>query len=515
MAYLNGNGGPQGRARAVWIAVPLLTWLAVTSLSWTGYTGEDDLFYARYAFLLHRPPIVWWEFRMPAILAIRTSFLLFGPTEFAAALPSLLASLAILASVAWFVDWPRTITWRSEAAMLLAAIIPIDVGFRSYPSAPQIAAGLIAVGTVLMLKGGKAQRIAGAAALALAFITHEVTLFYVGLFCLIALAFDWRRFGPAVAWCVALAAALSLVECTVYWVLLGDPLARLHVAAGSTSSYPAGFDPDTGLSGWRFYAWPLQNIVLTKQFGSDLLLLFVSGLLVWRRLGLEQRILFVTVAAVFLWLGYGTLLPWKYSPLARQYHFYNSLTFGIAALLPFTVASAFARRAWAARFVVAAALLIHVLSLGIGGRWGAAVDVSRELLTYARQHPQQQFLTDVNTLNQMYVLNGFTLPDNVICRNGPAVDQHLLLNKEPPGTPKFHFDERPVDALLVNWEVRGLRGFEPEFAAYLDAHAHDSRTVVSPVRYRPPFVPLIRFMEPRSFMVQSAAGEAVAVAGGA
>jgi len=111
MPALSTTAKPQSPLKAVWIAIPISVWIATTWLFWVGYTGEDDLFYARYAFLFHRPPIVWWEFRMPAILAIRTSFLLFGPSEFAAALPSLLASLAIFASVAWFVEWPRTIRW--------------------------------------------------------------------------------------------------------------------------------------------------------------------------------------------------------------------------------------------------------------------------------------------------------------------------------------------------------------------------------------------------------------------
>jgi hypothetical protein len=447
---------------------------------------------------------------VPAVFAIRAAFRLFGPTEFAAALPSLLASVAILASVARFVDWPRQLTWQSQGAMLLAAVIPIDVGFRSYPSAPQVAAGLLAVGTVLMLKGGRAGRLAGASTLALAFITHEISVFYIGLFCLIALAFDRRRFFAAVAWCVVLSGTLFLVECAVYWWLLGDPLARLKVSAGTTANLAAGIDPDSGLMGWRFYAWPLQNILFAKHFGIDLLLLFVTSVVAWRRLGIEQRILCTTVAAVFLWLGYGTQVPWAYKPLYRQFHYYNSLTVGIAALLPFTVGYALAGRKRAAQSVLAGAFLIHIVSLGIAGRWGAPVDVSRELLAYAGQHPDVQFLTDVNTFNQMYVVGGFTLPENVVCLNGPATREHLLLNKEPAGTPRFQFDNQSVDAILVNREQRDLRGFEREFTSYLAAHP-GMRTDVAPVRYRPPFVPLLRFVEPRGFMLRSAGGEAVGV----
>ena len=244
--------------KTLWIALPLIAWVLTTALFWVGYTGEDDLFYARYAYLFHRPPTVWWEFRMPAILAMRGSFLLFGPTEFAAVLPSLLASLAILASVAWVVGWPRTLTWQSQSAMLLAAVIPIDVGFRSYPSANQIAAGLLALGSACIIKGSRRVQVLGAALLAAAFITHEISFFYVALFCLTLLAFDWRRFWQPVAWSVAFSGALVLAEATTYAVLLGDPLARLRTSAGTTSNLQLAVDPDTGLQGMRFFLWPVQ-----------------------------------------------------------------------------------------------------------------------------------------------------------------------------------------------------------------------------------------------------------------
>src|SRR5262249_29884715 len=160
----------------------------------------------------HRPPITWWEFRMPAILAIRGAFLLFGPTEFAAALPSLLASLAILAAVAWFVDWPRTLTWQSQAAVLVAAVIPIDLGFRSYPAAHQIASGLVALGMVWLLKGGRTTRIIGSILLASAFMTHEIMLYYIGLLCVMCLAFDRRTYLRPVIWCAVTVAVFLAVE---------------------------------------------------------------------------------------------------------------------------------------------------------------------------------------------------------------------------------------------------------------------------------------------------------------
>ena len=496
--------------RYVAVAITGAIWVIVTALFWVGYTGEDDLMYARYAYLFHRPPSVWWEFRMPAILAMRGSFLVFGPTEFAAAFPSLIASLAILASVAWLVDWPRTLTWQTQAAMLVAAIIPIDVGFRSYPAAHQIAAGLLALGTASVLKGGHRGRIVGGILLASGFATHEASIFYVGLFCVVCLAFDRRRYAHAVLWCICVAAGSVAVEAGVYAWLLGDPLARLATAAGSSADLAAGVDPDVGLSGLAFYLWPLRIVLFAKHFGFDLLLLLLCGAFAWPRFDREQRILLVTTFAVLAWLGYGSQVPWAYKPLYRQFHYYNSLTAGIAALLPFAVGYALVRRVRLAAGVVGFALCVHLACLASSGRWGAEVDVSRALLRYAADHPNETFLTDVNTMNQMYVVGGFRLPSNVVCLDGPAVEQHLLLNKEPPGTPRFVFQAVAFSGGLVNRELREHGGVEAEFSNLLVDHASRPTTIVGEA-YRFPFSLIPLGVQPRGFMIRSAGAELVSL----
>jgi hypothetical protein len=134
--------------------------------------------------------------------------------------------------------------------------------------------------------------------------------------------------------------------------------------------------------------------------------------------------------------------------------------------------------------------------------------VSRALLRYAHEHSRQVFLTDVNTMNQMYVVGGFRLPDNVLCLNGPAVRKNLLLNKEPPSTPSFQFPVRPIDAVLINREQRDLRGLEPEFRSFVSAHGARATTIVAE-RYRFPFSAFPHLMSPRSFMIRSAGGELV------
>ena len=335
------NSSP--RSKGLWIAITLALWLGTTWVFWVGYAGYDDQFYACYAFRFDRPPISWWEFRIPMILAIRASFLAFGPSEIAACLPTLLASLAILASVAWFVDWPRRLNWQTQASVILASVIPLEAGSRSDPCASHLSAGFLAVGTVCMLKGVGRTRYLGAPLLAIGFLTHEVSFYCVAMICLVALAFDWRRFwGPVLA-CVAVSGCAFLAECLAYQVLLGDPLARFRMAAQSNlGSMTVGYDPDVGIGGWDFYAWPIKNLFFCKCFGFDLIALLVTGIVAWKRLSTEQRVLFASTFLIWLWLGYGTLVPWEYKPLYRQFSYYQPLTLGIAALLPGTLRCALA-----------------------------------------------------------------------------------------------------------------------------------------------------------------------------
>jgi hypothetical protein len=110
----------------------------------------------------------------------------------------------------------------------------------------------------------------------------------------------------------------------------------------------------------------------------------------------------------------------------------------------------------------------------------------------------------------MYVVDGFQLPKNVICLNGPGPDKRVLVNVEPPSLPKYPFPERPVDGILLNLEQEYVDGFEEEFSSYLKEHGRDHVRIV-PIRYRLLFLPFMRFLNPKEFMVRSLGGELVTV----
>jgi hypothetical protein len=181
---------------------------------------------------------------------------------------------------------------------------------------------------------------------------------------------------------------------------------------------------------------------------------------------------------------------------------------GIAALLPFTVGVWLTLRKNYALATMGTVFVVHFLCVAAGGRWGSDVDVSRELLSYARAHPDENFLTDVATMNHMYTLGGFTLPANVVCLNGTAVERHFLLNKEPADTPRFHFGTRKIDGILLNLDELDL-GIESEFTDYLNQHnGQHMRVMAKHVKFL--FRPLVAFTGERPFMISTQGGELVA-----
>ena len=299
----------------------ICAWLIATYVGWLGYYGSDDFYYSSYALKFPCPPHYFWEFRMPLILAMRAGFMAFGPTEFAASLPCLLSSLGILAAVAWLAGWPRIIDWKSQGAMFMAATLPLLAERRSTADAAFMAFGLLALGTACVLRGNRLGQFAGAVLFGTAFLTHEISLFYIGIFCLMLLAFDWRRFWQPVLACIVVSGCLVAVECTIYWRLLGDPLAHYRGVATATAGTNAGgtiggdeYIFRFGGSKFLYWIWPAQIVLFDKVWGVGLILLFVSGAVGWRRLDTSQKILLATVFLVWFWTGYGTQVPWDYRP---------------------------------------------------------------------------------------------------------------------------------------------------------------------------------------------------------
>jgi len=457
------DGSERWRAAdALWVIGMLTLWAATTSAFWIGYTGADDVFYSRYALHYNRPPINWWEGRMLYVLAIRGAFLMFGPTEFAACAPGLLASLVIVASVAWYVGWPANRGWVPLASVALAVVLPYNVSFRTVPGATFFATGFLAAGSVAVLSERSRTQLLGAALLALGFAAHEASFYYIALLCLSQLVIRGRAAWRPVLACVAFSGLLVAIESASYAALTGDPWLRFRIAMGESQNQHGLYDPDMKIGGLAFLIWPLKSALFCKPFGFALVLLFAAGMVAWRRLDASARTLWLAMFLTWLWLGYGTKIPWSYKPFARQHHLYFPLAFGAPALLPLCLRTALPTRERVAAWIAGLLILSSLALSALGGSWGQGFETARKLLAHAREHKGRVFLASVSTMNHMYVAGGFQLPENVVCLNGEAVERHLLINKEPAGTPRFRFPERRVDGVLINKEPEFPLEADPE-----------------------------------------------------
>ncbi len=476
------------------VGVVLTIWFICRWNFGSGLSGSDDTFYVRYAHLMHRAPINHWEARSIYIWSLRACFLVFGYSEYVAWIPGLLSSLLTLASVAWLTRWPRYPTWQGWSATLLAATIPVDVICSTYPVATSMASGFLCLGTAALLQEGARWRSAGAVLLSLSFITHEYCFYFVAIACLTAVVFDSRGYLRPAALCAFLSVTYIGLECLVYHSQLGQATYRFRLSASGMGDDRIAVE--AGGSAVRYFLMPLQQLLFNKSTGIDLIALFAVGAAAFRSFTRQERLLYVIAACYWIWAGYGPMTPWEYKPPSREIRLLFPYVLPICYLLPSALRAAFSRRV--ARLLLGAIVAIHFVCLTSGGRWEQSSRNAREMLDYAAAHPRTRFVTDVGTLNQMYIANDCRLPDNVVCVPGPKSDECLQVNREPKKVP-IRPDTSGVTAFLHNHEA-DWRNVEPELQDWVAARAWHA-TIQRPRVLKPLFRPFSRWLPDVDFFV--------------
>jgi hypothetical protein len=442
-----------------------------------GFAGADDFVYIDYAIHGNGLPDSHWECRWPFILALRLSFGLFGFSEFAACLPSLLSSAAILVAVAFAVNWPRNQCLASFLAVLLASSLPIDVVFSSIPGATTVAAGIGLLGTVLMIQQRLWVQVAGASLLAVSFAMHEMSFFWVAIFCLTFLAFSFRTARFPVAVCVVSSLLLLAGECLYYNSVADDPFLRWHITAAAGSN-PTFTDSRVAHGQIGFFLWPLHIMVFDKQWGLLLGVAILGGVCRWTSLIKSHRIILISGIIFWFWLGYGSIVPWEYRPRSRGFHYYLPLVLVISVISPQIVLAGKRHRAKLAILIIA----LNLLLVSAGGSWGQRIDVSRELLSHIRSNSDLLFLVDEYTYHELKFLSNSFPVDNVIKASVLGMSSR-------------------VDFVVEHYE----RPDHPMSAEYLDlVHRLRGREAfrVAP-RFRRLLVPFSRWLPKRSAFMRS------------
>lgn len=418
----------------------LAVWLLMRVVFFVGFEGSDDMQHVRYANLWDRAPASHWEARLVANALIGGAMKAFGYTEWAATLPSLLGSLMILATTLLACRWLGTIQQAWWAGMLVA-VVPLDISNATIVSAHTLMVGFLTAGSLAFVMAPESRRASGIAAvcLSLSVVVHDNAVLYVGALAIAALIIDRRSYlRPVIALCFT-GVVFMLADMIVFRLLFGDALLRLRLSS-SASRDPSLLGPLT----LQMALWSVQQVIADKPFGIAVCLASIGVAIHHRHFSRPVRVLCLAAALFWLLISFGSSVPWTYRPFARVARYLHPLVLTVA--LTFAASIVHARHKRLATAVGVAALVICPLILSSGGTWGQSIRTSQELLSYALQHPEQTFVTDVYTANEMYIVNGLTTPANVVGTTDYGLTHFLdrSIRRVPALT------TNSCDALLIN-----------------------------------------------------------------
>ena len=468
-----------GASRARWLTVVglcVLVWALMRATFFLGVAGSDDIRYMRFAACWDRPPANHLEARLIANGLVAGAMKLGGRTELAAVTPALLSSALMLGCVlygCYRFAGARHALW----AGLLVAVLPVNVDEATTVSAHAVMTALLTLGTLLFVLGPESSvlRLAAAASLALGVVTHYTGAYYVAWLAAAALIVDRRRFLKPVALTAAAGVLFILADMAVFHFAYGDALGRFRacVAQSPDRVQRVPLLVEGGLN-WQFVVFPLRGLLFSKAFGVALVVALGTAVWRYRRFPRPLRVLALTVLAGWLWMSFGTQVPWDYRPFARNMRYLHPFLFSVAILFACAVVASRRRVVGVGAGLVV--LGVCVLNLMGSGSWGQNVETSRELLAYAEAHPQTRFITDVNTLNEMYIINRLRTPANVVTLDDR--DPGRIIDPAAFAARVTQADLKAGDEILVN--VLNHRR-NPDFAAFVAARAGGRHYQTQPV----------------------------------
>jgi hypothetical protein len=381
--------------------------LVVRLLFFEGLWGSDDFDHVRYATLWDRAPANHWETRLLYNALLRGSILAFGASESAYAVPGLLASMLLVGLTVAFAA--RTLGLNGAViAGALIATLPLDVITSTVPISHPLATSFAALGTVLLLgpSGVLRSTVLAAGAFALAMLAHiSLVTFIAALSAALFLAGQDRGDRTRALAGAALSFGLFLVLWfSLFALVTGDPLHEYKVLERRYDT-----DPYITTFSALWFLWPIYSFLISKDFGIVIAIAVVGVALRGPAIVSRVRVLALAIPLLWVWIGYGTQKPTSYVP------FWRLARYAYPLALPACVAAAAVLRSLPRfRSLVCVSLVgMNLLILMSSGPWGQGVKVSRELLEYARSHPERWFWTDPRSARDLYILAGCRAPTNV------------------------------------------------------------------------------------------------------
>lgn len=446
----------------------LVIWLVVRVVFFEGFQGSDDFSHVRFAYFWDRVPVDHWEARVLYNGLLFVAFKVFGFGEVSGALPGLLGSLLLLGAGMWIAWIVSRAMWMVLLTGLFLACMPIDVCGSTTPCATKtLATGLLAMGLALLLRyrGWRAVLLAGLFG-ALSIFTHTAVMFIVAIVLVSVGLVDRARRRDVIAAAAAAGAGALLLNVIVFGLWTGDPLHRFHIIS---QVHLGHMDVDanarwvttaTGDINWSFFLQPVVDLLASKSFGFFGLVAVVGGLAFWRRCSRAGRTMIVALGLSWLWMSFGTHSPKAYLAFPGTTAYWQPFTLLFALIAAELCRSV---RPSLAVSTATALVLSNVLLLASSGSWGQSVEISRELLVYARAHSNESFVADDRTLTEMYVLNEFKMPPNVrriSDSKGPTFGRAAIVDSQVLAAGEVLVLENPLNTCR-----------EPAFVTFLKAHS--------------------------------------------
>jgi hypothetical protein len=229
------------RHRWVWPLAILAGALALRLVLFTGIQGGDDAYYYDAALrVMKGQPLGAWNLlhtRVGYLLPMGALFSLFGPTTACMIVPSLAASLSLVA-MAWWLGRDLFSEEVGRIAAGVVALFPIDVFLATTATTDVPMAFWIGLGVCLArsavsgptTRGTLARSVLAALCFGLAWVTRETAPLFILPTLPLLVRRPFRREAIAAG---ATLAAIGIVYLVSYAVVRGDPLHPMRVARGA------------------------------------------------------------------------------------------------------------------------------------------------------------------------------------------------------------------------------------------------------------------------------------------
>lgn len=437
----------------------------ILRFAWVGYLGSDDVFYADGArgWLAHFPGYVGdthWSLRHTFVLPLALSFKLFGETEFALSLISVLYFLALL--IATYAISATQFGPRIAFAIGLALATTPVFAIWSTIATPDIAETFFVVASLWLFFRASQNNdsllfFAAGLIAGFAWLTRETALMVVIFYGILFIA--GYRVPRSRYLIIGLGFLLPVLSEMIYfWVQTGDPLYRLWVDMDQGRSRGATQHGGTGNLEINRWLNPWLAVLVNQNFA--LLYFFLIFPLIWlgKQAKLKQLspwLLLMGLLVVVSFLTIAYIIPVRKLPRYFEVSTYGAVVVTVAWL----GLHIWRRNKMLASALYAALLLTNLLAIYLDNR--QPLFGERALVTWVESH-RTPIYTDPATYDlAQFLLNAHSLT-GLVHSTPPPPGAYFFYNPKRVNTAADNPTYGQLYTPAPGWAIRETIGSQPK-----------------------------------------------------